>query len=159
VVDTPRCYLVPRTSGRLIVGATTERTGDRKAVTPWGLRRLIDGATEAAPALEHAAIAETWSGLRPGTPDGFPILGADPDLPNLVYATGHFRNGILLAPLTGERIGALLSRGEWCADVAPFGIARFDGKGGGPQGQADPPQRVARKRIRRRGLVETGRSR
>ena len=47
-------------------------------------------------------------------------------MPNLVYATGHFRNGILLAPLTGERVGALLSRGEWCADVAPFGIGRFD---------------------------------
>lgn len=125
VVDTPRCYLVPRASGRLIVGATTERTGDRKAVTPWGLRRLIDGATEAAPALEHAPLAETWSGLRPGTPDGFPILGRDPDVPNLVYATGHFRNGILLAPLTGERVVALLSRDEWCADLEAFGIARF----------------------------------
>ncbi|HEV3049366.1 MAG TPA: glycine oxidase ThiO [Longimicrobium sp.] len=125
VVDTARCYLVPRSSGRVIVGATVERTGDRKAVTPWGLRRLIDGAVEAAPALEHAPLAETWSGLRPGTPDGYPILGADPDVPNLVYACGHFRNGILLAPLTGERIGALLSRGAWCPDVAPFGIARF----------------------------------
>jgi glycine oxidase len=125
VVDTPRCYLVPRASGRLIVGATVERTGDRKAVTPWGLRRLIDGAVEAAPALEHAPLAETWSGLRPGTPDGLPILGRDPEVPNLVYATGHFRNGILLTPLTGERVGALLSRGEWCADLAPFGIARF----------------------------------
>jgi glycine oxidase len=127
VVDTPRCYLVPRASGRLIVGATVERTGDRKAVTPWGLRRLIDGAVEAAPALEHAPLAETWSGLRPGTPDGFPILGRDPDVPNLVYATGHFRNGILLAPLTGERVGTLLSRGEWCADLEAFGIGRFDG--------------------------------
>lgn len=127
VVDTPRCYLVPRASGRLIVGATTECTGDRKAVTPWGLRTLIDGAVEAAPALEHAPLAETWSGLRPGTPDGVPILGADPDVPNLVYATGHFRNGILLAPLTGERVGALLSRGEWCAELAEFGIGRFEG--------------------------------
>jgi glycine oxidase len=125
VVDSPRCYLVPRASGRVIAGATVERTGDRKAVTPWGLRRLIDGAVEIAPALEHAPLAEAWSGLRPGTPDGFPILGADPDVPNLVYAAGHFRNGILLAPLTGERVGALLARGEWCADVAPFGIERF----------------------------------
>lgn len=125
VVDTPRCYLVPRTAGRLIVGATVERTGDRKAVTPWGLRRLIDGAVEAAPALEHAPLAETWSGLRPGTPDGCPILGRDPDLPGLAYATGHFRNGILLAPLTGERVGALLSRGEWCAGLEAFGIGRF----------------------------------
>jgi glycine oxidase len=127
VVDTPRCYLVPRASGRLIVGATVEHTGDRKAVTPWGLRRLIEGAVEAAPALEHAPLAEAWSGLRPGTPDGYPILGTDPDVPNLVYAAGHFRNGILLAPFTSERVGALLSRGDWCADVAPFGIARFGG--------------------------------
>jgi glycine oxidase len=125
VVDSPRCYLVPRAAGRVIAGATVERTGDRKAVTPWGLRRLIDGAVEIAPALEHAPLAEAWSGLRPGTPDGFPILGPDPDVPNLVYATGHFRNGILLAPLTGERIGALLARGAWCPDVAPFGIGRF----------------------------------
>jgi glycine oxidase len=126
VVDSPRCYLVPRAAGRVIAGATTERTGDRKAVTPWGLRRLIDGAVEIAPALEHAPLAETWSGLRPGTPDGFPILGPDPELPNLVYATGHFRNGILLAPLTGERIGAFLSSGKWCAEMERFGIGRFD---------------------------------
>lgn len=131
VLDSPRCYLVPRASGRVIAGATMEHTGDRKAVTPWGLRRLIDGAVELVPALEHAPLVETWSGLRPGTPDGFPILGPDPDAPNLVYATGHFRNGILLAPLTGERIGALLSRGEWCADAAPFGIGRFDRANGG----------------------------
>lgn len=127
VVDSPRCYLVPRAAGRVIAGATTERTGDRKAVTPWGLRRLIDGAVEIAPALEHAPLAETWSGLRPGTPDGLPILGPDPELPNLVYATGHYRNGILLAPLTGERVGRLLSRGEWCADLDRFGIQRFGG--------------------------------
>jgi glycine oxidase len=129
VVDSPRCYLVPRASGRVIAGATVEHVGERKAVTPWGLRRLIDGAVEIAPSLEHAPLAEAWSGLRPGTPDGFPILGPDPDLPNLVYATGHFRNGILLAPLTGERVGALLSRGEWCADLARFGMGRF-GTGG-----------------------------
>lgn len=125
VVDSPRCYLVPRAGGRVIAGATVERTGDRKAVTPWGLRRLIDGAVEIAPALEHAPLAEAWSGLRPGTPDGFPVLGPDPDLPNLVYATGHYRNGILLAPLTGERVGGWLAGGAWCPDVARFGIGRF----------------------------------
>jgi glycine oxidase len=127
VVDTQRVYLVPRATGRLIVGATMERTGDRKAVTPWGLRRLVDGAVEAAPALEHAPLAETWSGLRPGTPDGLPILGRDPDVPNLVYATGHFRNGILLAPITGEHVGALISRGVWYREMETFGIGRFDG--------------------------------
>jgi len=125
VVDSPRCYLVPRAEGRVIAGATMERVGWRKAVTPGGLRRLIDGAVEIAPALEHAPLAEAWSGLRPGTPDGLPILGADPDVAGLVYATGHFRNGILLAPLTGELVAALLLGEEPAADLAPYHLGRF----------------------------------
>jgi glycine oxidase len=125
VVDSPRCYLVPRAEGRTIAGATMERTGFRKAVTAGGVRRLIDGAVEIAPALEDAALVETWSGLRPGTPDGKPILGPDPDLPNLVYATGHYRNGILLTPLTGELVGRLLLGEPPDPDLAPYTIARF----------------------------------
>jgi glycine oxidase len=125
VVDTPRGYLVPRSAGRVIAGATVERTGDRKAVTPRGLLRLLSAAVEAAPALEDAAVVESWSGLRPGTPDGLPVLGPDPEMEGLVYATGHHRNGILLAPLTGERVGALLAGGGWGAEMAPFGIGRF----------------------------------
>jgi len=124
VVDSPRCYLVPRSEGRVIAGATVERTGYRKAVTPAGVRRLLDGAVEIAPALEHAPIAEMWSGLRPGTPDGLPIVGPDPDLPNLLYAAGHFRNGILLAPLTGELVAGWL-RGETRGELEPFSVARF----------------------------------
>jgi len=127
VVDSPRCYLVPRGDGRVIAGATTERVGFRKAVTPWGIRRLLDGAVEIAPALHHAPLVETWSGLRPGTPDGLPILGRDPDVPNLVYATGHFRNGILLTPLTGDAIGALLLGDEPAWDLGAYGIGRFGG--------------------------------
>jgi glycine oxidase len=125
VVDTPRCYLVPRGPGRVIVGATVEHTGLRKAVTPWGLMRLLGAAVEAAPALEHAPLAEFWSGLRPGTPDDLPILGPDPGLPGLVYATGHYRNGILLAPLTGEAVGGLLAGEGWPAELEAFGIGRF----------------------------------
>lgn len=132
VVDSPRCYLVPRSDGRVIVGATAECIGFRKAVTPGGLRRLIDGALEVAPALEHAPVAETWAGLRPGTPDGLPILGADPDVAGLFYATGHFRNGILLAPLTGDIVGDLALGRPPEADLAPFGIGRF-----GPSSTAD----------------------
>lgn len=90
-----------------------------------GVRRLIDGAVEIAPALEHAPLAETWSGLRPGTPDGFPILGPDPEVEGLVYATGHLRNGILLAPLTGETVGGLLCGEPWGAEMEPFAIGRF----------------------------------
>jgi glycine oxidase len=125
VVDSPRCYLVPRAGGRVIAGATVERVGYRKAVTPWGVRRLLDGAVEIAPALDHAPLVETWSGLRPGTPDGLPILGADPEVANLFYATGHFRNGILLTPLTGEAIGALLLGEAPAWELGPYGIERF----------------------------------
>jgi glycine oxidase len=125
VVDSPRCYLVPRASGRVIAGATSERVGWRKAVTPAGVRRLLDGAVEIAPALDHVPLVETWSGLRPGTPDGLPVLGADPDVPNLLYATGHFRNGILLTPLTGDAVGALLLGEPPAVDLAPYSIARF----------------------------------
>ena len=127
VVDSPRCYLVPRGAGRVIAGATVERTGYRKAVTPGGVRRLIEGAVEIAPALEHAPLAETWSGLRPGTPDDLPILGPDPEVAGLVYATGHFRNGILLAPLTGERVGGFLAGEGWGGEMQPFDIGRFGG--------------------------------
>jgi glycine oxidase len=126
VVDSPRAYLVPR-AARVIVGATTERTGERKAVTPWGVRRLIDGAVEAAPALEHAEFEAAWSGLRPGTPDGLPILGPDPQVRGLVHAAGHYRNGILLAPLTGRLVGAHLAGAPWPAALAPFGPGRFGG--------------------------------
>jgi glycine oxidase len=125
VVDSPRCYLVPRAEGRVIAGATVERAGYRKAVTPSGLRRLIDGAVEIAPALEHAPLAEAWAGLRPGTPDGLPLLGADPDVAGLFYATGHFRNGILLAPLTGELVGGLLLGEPADVDLSPYRPDRF----------------------------------
>jgi glycine oxidase len=120
VVDSPRCYLVPRAGGSVIVGATVEHVGERKEVTPWGVRRLIEGATEAVPALEHAPIRALWSGLRPGTRDGLPLLGPDPELGGLLYATGHYRNGILLAPLTGERLGAALAGDPWPPSLAAF---------------------------------------
>lgn len=125
VVDSPRCYLVPKADGRVVVGATVERTGFRKAVTPAGLLRLLSAAVETAPSLADAPVAATWSGLRPGTPDGLPILGADPDVAGLFYATGHFRNGILLAPLTGRAIGEMVAGRPSPVDLGPFGVGRF----------------------------------
>jgi len=104
-------YLVPRSDGRLLVGATMEEVGYQAGPTVGGIRQLLDAAVHLVPGLTQASIAEFWSGLRPGTPDGFPILGADPGVEGLLLATGHFRNGILLAPLTAAIIGTLV-RGE-----------------------------------------------
>ena len=125
VVESPRCYLVPRRDGRLIAGATMETIGFRKAVTPAAVIALLSGALEIAPELAQLPIVELWSGLRPATPDGLPILGRDAELPGLIYATGHFRNGILLAPITGELIGELILGRALSRDLSPFSIERF----------------------------------
>jgi len=124
VVDTPRCYLVPRADGRLIVGTTLENTGFRIETTSGAVRGLLNATAEAVPAADRLSPGRPWSGLRPGTPDGLPILGSDPEVEGLVYATGHFRNGILLAPLTGELIARTVL-GDAPPELAPFGIARF----------------------------------
>ncbi len=118
-------YMVPRAGGRLIIGATTERFGFRTAITTDGLRRLTTAALRMAPGLADCRVVAQWSGLRPGTPDGLPILGADPDMPRLLYATGHYRNGILLAPLTGEIIGTLALGGTSEQDIEAYGVGRF----------------------------------
>ncbi|HEV2131813.1 MAG TPA: FAD-dependent oxidoreductase, partial [Longimicrobiaceae bacterium] len=126
VIDSPRCYLVPRAEGRIIAGTTVERIGFSKAVTPAGMMGIMHGALEIAPALAETPLTDTWSGLRPGTPDGLPILGRDPTVENLFYATGHFRNGILLAPITAEALAELVLSGRSTIDLAPFGVERFD---------------------------------
>jgi glycine oxidase len=125
VVDSPRVYLVPRKDGRVIVGTTTEETGFERGITAAAVARLRTAATEAVPALADAALLESWSGLRPGTPDGLPILGPDPDLEGLFYATGHYRNGILLAPLTARLLFASLRGSPTEVGIEPFTIARF----------------------------------
>jgi len=100
-------YLVPRDDGRLLVGATVEDTGFCEGNTVLGIRTLLDAAARLAPSLEGARILEMWSGFRPGTLDGHPILGPDPDVEGLLISTGHYRNGILLAPITALLVGAL----------------------------------------------------
>lgn len=125
VVDTPRVYLVPRREGRVIVGTTVEEIGYRTEVTPAALTRLRAAAAEAVPALADAPLLESWSGLRPGTPDDLPIIGPDPAVEGLLYATGHYRNGILLAPITAEIVRALVLGESPPMDPAPFGVGRF----------------------------------
>lgn len=109
VLESAEVYLIPREDGRLLVGATVEDAGFQPGITAEGVRSLLDGALRLVPVLGSASIEEFWSGFRPGTPDGRPILGADPKLEGLFVATGHFRNGILLAPLTGASMAALIA--------------------------------------------------
>ena len=120
-------YLVPQegeTGPRLIVGATVEEVGFRKATDERSIETLRSAAVRILPALEEASVLETWSGLRPGTPDGLPIVGPDPDVEGLLYVTGHFRNGILLTPATAMVVGRLLE-GETHPLVRPFHPGRF----------------------------------
>lgn len=122
-------YLIPRREAgeaRLLVGATMEEAGFDRRTTPDALRRLREGAVRLVPSLEEAPVAESWAGLRPGTPDDLPVLGPDPQLPGLVYATGHFRNGILLTPVTAEYVGAVL-RGDAPPVLEAFRPDRFAG--------------------------------
>jgi glycine oxidase len=118
-------YLVPRSDGRVIVGATVERTGFRSRVTASGLNRLTSVAMELVPSFADLLVDAHWSGFRPGTPDLLPILGPDPDEPRVLYATGHYRNGILLGPITGQIIAAAALGDPQPIDLQPFSIARF----------------------------------
>lgn len=123
VLESDDVYLVPRADGHILVGATVERCGFRKEVTVSGVARLLAAALLLSPSLENARVSGAWSGLRPGTPDGMPLLGESP-LPGLYLACGHFRNGILLAPITALRLADLLT-GVEVSDLIPFAPGRF----------------------------------
>jgi len=124
VVMGPRAYLVPRDDGRTLVGSTMEFVGYRREVTARAVRDLLDAAIEMVPALTDATLGATWSNFRPYTPDELPILGKTP-VDGLLLATGHHRNGILLAPITAEITCALAIGNEPPVDVAPFETSRF----------------------------------
>lgn len=124
-VGSPAVYLVPRRDGRVLVGATVEEAGYRATATAGGMHALLAGAIELVPALADAPVVEIWAGLRPGTPDDLPILGADPEVGGLFYATGHFRNGILLTPVTAALLGDLLAGEPAAPALASFGVDRF----------------------------------
>ncbi|GAO03396.1 glycine oxidase ThiO [Anaeromyxobacter sp. PSR-1] len=124
VVFSANGYVVPRADGRILCGSTMEEVGHEKAVTAGGLRRVLDIALEIAPALAGAPVVETWSNFRPASPDGSPILGAG-TVPGLYYATGHTRNGILLAPITADAVAAAVLGTPPPVDLAPFSPARL----------------------------------
>jgi glycine oxidase len=119
-----RGYVMPRANGLIFAGATVERAGFRIRTTKRGLAFVRRGAFELVPQLRQAREHFTWAGLRPGSPDGLPIMGALPGWDNVTVATGHFRNGILLAPITAELIAAALVDRD-TAPLAPFDPARF----------------------------------
>jgi glycine oxidase len=124
VVWAPGAYLVPRRDGRLIVGATVEEKGFDAALTAGGVLSLLEAAWRAVPAVEELPIDDMWVGHRPGSRDDAPILGPGP-AEGLVYATGHYRNGILLTPITADAIARLVLDGAVDPVIAPFGVERF----------------------------------
>jgi glycine oxidase len=104
VIYSPRGYIVPRRDGRLLAGSTSERVGFAKYVTAGGISTILQNALEISPSISSLRIVDTWAGLRPRSADGLPVLGACDEIDGLFFATGHYRNGILLAPLTGELV-------------------------------------------------------
>jgi glycine oxidase len=126
VLYSHHAYLIPRLHGVLIAGSTTEHTGYDKRVTAGGIASVIDHAVKMMPCISGLAISETWAGLRPRSPDELPILGHDPSISGLIYATGHYRNGILLAPITAKIISELILKGASAINLEPFSVARFD---------------------------------
>ena len=124
VLWAPGIYLVPRDDGRLLLGATVEEKGFDESLTAGGVFSLLEAAWRALPAIEELAIDELWVGHRPTSRDDAPILGPS-EIEGLVLATGHHRNGILLAPITAEAISRWILTGEMAAEARSFGMERF----------------------------------
>jgi glycine oxidase len=118
-------YLVPRDNSDLIIGATEEEMGFDKSLTAGGIYNLLKIAREVLPAIEDLSIVESWSGLRPATRDEAPIIGPSKKIKGLIYATGHHRNGILLAPLTSNVIKNYYLNGKIENDFNNFKPGRF----------------------------------
>ena len=124
VIRSPQAYLIPRSDGRLLVGATVEEAGFDKRTNIATIQRLHRAALDLIPRLRDAKILEDWAGLRPGTPDALPILGPTAT-PGYYVATGHFRDGILLAPITAEVMAAAIEGRASEYDLTPFSPERF----------------------------------
>lgn len=123
IVASDEVYVVPRPDGTVLLGSTVENVGFDKSVTAEGVARLTAAAVRLVPALGSARFLTAWSGLRPGTPDGLPVLGRCA-VEGLYFAAGHFRNGILLAPVTARILADLLTGGP-VRDLSPYAVERF----------------------------------
>jgi len=123
-VRTPEVYIIPRSDGRIVLGATVEEAGFDKRVDPDTVQGLQRAAANVAPQIGQMRIHDAWAGLRPGSPDGLPILGAT-SLPGYYAATGHYRDGILLAPITAQLMAQLITGQPIRFDLAAFSPLRF----------------------------------
>jgi len=128
IVNGRAVYLVPRASGTVVLGATVEEQGFDTSVTAGAVYEMLRDAQRVVPGVSELQIYEVIAGLRPGSPDNGPIVGpaGAPDISGLLVATGHFRNGVLLAPLTAEAITSLLKGAEVPPEVLPFSPERFE---------------------------------
>ena len=118
------CYMTPKADGTLLIGATVEEVGYNKDVTAGAVLDLLRAAWGVLPSVYEMPIVETWAGLRPASRDGAPILGRT-EVEGLFMATGHFRNGILFAPVTADDVAHAVMTGETTETIAPYGIGRF----------------------------------
>jgi glycine oxidase len=125
VIYSSRGYLVPRRDGRLLAGSTAERVGFDKKVTDEGMNTIKSMALEIAPSIAGLPLVSSWAGFRPRAADGLPVLGPCEGIEGLFYATGHYRNGILLAPITGELIAKAIVEGETPPLLRAFSPGRF----------------------------------
>ena len=125
VLYSPRGYIVPRHDGRLLAGSTSENAGFAKRVTAGGISSILRNTLEISPAIAILPVVDTWAGLRPRPADGLPVLGACGEIYGVIYANGHYRNGILLAPLTAELITEFIVAGVTSPLLAPFSPDRF----------------------------------
>ena len=124
VMRTPEVYVVPRSTGKILIGATVEDVGFDKSVSSSTIQNLFTAAIAYLPDLASAPIIQSWAGLRPGSPDDLPIIGPT-EIPGCFIASGHFRNGILLAPITAKIMADLIQDRPAQLDISPFSPARF----------------------------------
>ena len=125
VIYSSRGYLIPRHDGRLLAGSTTEHVGFDKRVTDEAIAAVKDMAVEISPAVQSLPLINSWAGFRPKAKDGLPVLGQSSEIDGLIYATGHYRNGILLAPITGDSIADVIVGAARPSLLAAFSPDRF----------------------------------
>lgn len=125
VIYSRRGYLVPRRDGRLLAGSTSEASGFDKRITAAGINSILSAGLEISPRIAQLSLLDCWAGLRPRAADSLPVIGPCAEIEGLYYATGHYRNGILLAPITGELVARAITESSVSTLLEPFSPNRF----------------------------------